>query len=274
MNQQASYALYLDPTKGDALWQEWPQQPPTLAYYRLVDLAPEALQKFDPHDYPLADNTTVEIHPQQWDLLPFACDRLSIVLEKSNFATLTDIKARVQSVETDITFSWDHRFSVNYYIKLINYWIYCGVKHFSFYGLVDFEAWQRLQHFLNGQNFFFYDRYHACIKGHESRYQKHIAAFGNLLALGGWSRWTDEEGRSYTRGPKEKAWTQLGKADQKTEQFLFALADRDGLGLDRIDAAHAARAVKAGLAQVRPPSLIPTDMGLWDTVGLVSQLQQ
>jgi hypothetical protein len=268
-----SYALYIDPTKTDTVFPVWPETPPTLAYYRLIDMTATQLEKFDPHLYPLAEYTIAEIHPQQWDKLSFAFDRISIVLEKSRFTSLTDIKAKVSATETDITFDWDHRFTLPYYIKLLNYWLYCGVTHFSFYGLSDFKTWQRLQQFLNSQNFFFYDRYHACVRGHESRYQKHIARFENMLAIGGWSRWT-EEGITRTRAPKDKTWTRLRPEEQRLEQLLFALADRDGLSLSGLDPKAVNKAVQARLAEIHPPHVIPTDQGLWDTVELVSHLQQ
>ncbi len=268
-----SFALYLDPSKPDFLWQDWPESPPKLVYYRLVDLTPEQVIEFDPAKYPMGEYSIVELHPQQWSYLPFTPNRLSFLVEKSGFSNLIAVKTKIHEIETDITFEWDHRFHLNYYIKLINYWIYCGVKHFSFYGLKDFNTWQRLQQFLNGEGFFFYDRYHACTQGHKSLYQEHLAASYNLLALGGWSRWT-ENGQMRTRGPKERDWTQLTPSDQRLETLLFAMGDCNGVALSTVSPESARQAVESGLAAIKDGRLQPTDKGLWDTLGLVNYLMQ
>jgi hypothetical protein len=265
------YALYLDPSKPDFLWQEWPDTPPKLAYYQLIDLTPEQVIEFDKAQYPQSTYSIAELHPQQWSYLPFTPDRISFMVEKSSFSNLIAVKTKIHEIETDITFEWDHRFHLNYYIKLINYWIYCGVKHFSFYGLKDFNIWQRLQQFLNGEGYFFYDRYHACTNGHKSLYQEHLAASRNLLAFGGWSRWT-ESGQTRTRGPKEREWTILSPADQKLESLLFAMADRKGVALADLAPDSVIRATESGLAVVKDGHLQPTDKGLWDTLSLVGHL--
>lgn len=268
-----SYALYLDLGKSDFLWQSWPQEAPLMAYYRLTDLDANALQYFNPKDFPNPEYRIAEIHPKQWEAISFPVDRLSIVLDKSGFSNLTAVREKLQTSEVDITFEWDHRFNINYYIKLINYWIYCGVAHFSFYNLTDFDIWQRLQQFLRSEGFVFYDRFHAAHPGHESRYQKHLSHFGNLLALGGWSRWTDAQDHTRTRGPKDTDWSPLSAADQATERLLFALSDRAGVPVAELAPRGVIRAVNKGLAVVQDGYLRPTDRGLWDNVTLVSQLQ-
>lgn len=269
-----SYALYLDPSQPDFKWDEWPEDNPSIAYWRLVDLSPEDLQKFDPNLYLPASHTTVEIHPEQWDQLPFSVDRVSVVLEKSGFQNLTLMKQKLEIVECDITFNWDHRFSLSYYQKMLQYWIYYGVPHFSFYDLQKFPVWQQLKDWLARDGYHFYDRYHACLRGHESRYQKHLARMDDLYALGGWSRVTDEAGQTRTRGPGDKEWTLLSPDEQKTERLLFAMADIEGLPLTDLGEEAIQNACDSGLAQVVKDRLHPTEEGLWDTVGLVSHLRQ
>src|SRR5690606_24718420 len=119
----------------------------------------------------------------------------------------------------------------------------------------------------------FYDRYHAWQPGWESPYQKHLAKFRDLHALGGWSRVT-ENNVTRTRAPAAREWVELSEDEQKGEGLLFTLADRDGLSVRAFEPAAAEAAVKAGLAEIKDGKLIPTDQGLWDTIGLVSQLQQ
>lgn len=268
-----SYALYLDPSKSDFLWQAWPPQKPELAYYRLTDLNADQLRDFNPKHYPLPDYSIAEIYPKQWEGIAFPVNRLSIVLDKSGFSNLTAVKEKLQAAEIDIAFEWDHRFNINYYIKLINYWIYCGVTHFSFYNLTDFAVWQRLQQFLLAEKFYFYDRYHACLRGHESRYQKHLAHSGNLMAIGGWSRWT-ENGHTKTRGPKDQDWTMLSPDEAERERLFFALSDRAGLPVADLSPRGVIRVVNTGYAVVEDGILRPTDKGLWDNVELVSRLLQ
>ncbi len=267
-----SYAQYRDPSEPDFLWDSWPSETPTLAYWRLVDLTPEQLQQFDPNAFPVAAHITAEIHPEQWDSLPFTVDRVSVVLEKSGFGNLTLMKQKLETVECDITFNWDHRFSLSYYQKMLQYWIYYGVQHFSFYDLQKFHVWQQLNDMLMREGYHFYDRYHACLPGHQSRYQKHIARMGDLYALGGWSRVT-EDGVTRTRGPRQKEWDVLNAVEQTTERLLFAMADRDGLPLSELNPEAIEKACNSGLARVVHDRLSPTEEGLWDTVGLVSHLQ-
>ena len=270
-----SYALYLDPAQPDFKWDEWPPENPAIAYWRLTDLTPEQLGKFDPNLYLPAAHTTVEIHPEQWDSLEFPVDRVSVTLEKSGFKNLTLMKQKLEIVECDITFNWDHRFSLSYYQKMLQYWIYYGVQHFSFYDLQKFPVWQQLKDWLARDGYHFYDRYHACLRGHESRYQKHLAKMGDLYALGGFSRVTDPEtGVTRTRGPREDHWTVLSADEQLTERLLFAMADTDGVKLETVPAEAVQNACDSGLAQVFKDRLIPTEEGLWDTVTLVSQMRQ
>lgn len=270
------FALYLDPSKADFMWQPWPDTPPEIGYYRLTDLSIEALSALNLDAYPRPHYSIAEIHPAQWETVlnqfPNQFNRLSIALEKSRFADLNHLRSRLSDFEVDIMFEWDHRFALAYYTKLISYWIYCGVSHFSFYNLTDFAVWQRLQQQLRQDGFVFYDRYHAAKPYHESRYQKHLARFGNLLALGGWSRWTDEDGYSKTRGPQEPDWTPLSATDTLVERRLFAMADRDGLALTALQSAKLDVALKAHLISQDSTHIHPTDQGLWDTVRLVSAL--
>ncbi len=268
-----SYALYLDPSKSDFLWQSWPSEAPALAYYRLTDLSNEQLRDFHPRHYPTPAYSIAEIHPKQWEVLDFPVDRLSIILDKSGFSNLTAVREKLKASAIDITFEWDHRFNINYYIKLINYWLYCGVTHFSFYNLTDFAVWQRLQQFLLAEKFVFYDRFHACLPGHESRYQKHLARSGNLIAIGGWSRWTDGV-QTKTRGPKDQDWTLLTAAEAERERLLFALSDREGLPVSELAPRGVIRVVNTGYAVVKDGQLCPTDKGLWDNVELVARLLQ
>lgn len=267
-----AYAFYLDPAQQDSLDLHGLTEPPTLAYIRLTDMAQDKLHDFNITQYPQADYIIAEIHPAQWDHLNFYVDRLSIVLGKSDFTNMTSVKSKMAQIECDVTFTWDHRFHVSYYFKMLQYWIFCGAKHVSFYDLTDFAKWQRVQAFLKDQGFYFYDRYHACIPGHESRYQKHLARFADLISIGGWSRVT-RDGWTRTRAPKQLEWVTMSSEDARVEQLLFAFADRDGVALADLHGANPARAVESGMAVIEKDRLVPTDAGLWDTVGLVSHLQ-
>lgn len=272
-----SYALYLDPSKKAAA-PELPQNAdPAVAYLKFYDCSDEQLAQFDPHAYPIADVTIAEIHAAQLEKLDVHVDRLSIVQQKSAFRDLAHLRERLQSTQVDITFNWDRRFSVDYYIKLLRYWIQCGIQHVSFYELTDFNKWQRLASMLKEHGFTFYDRYHACLPGCESPYQKHIAAFRDLYAIGGWSRVTGEDGLTRFKQPAKKTWEILAPGDQLAERLLFALADRDGIALadyPMLGAEKIGIVCQNGLARVDKGRLHPTDAGLWDTVGLVSHLHQ
>ncbi len=267
------YALYVDPGKrDDGVGLDFPPGSAAVAYFRLIDLDNAQLAAFDPRRFPPADFTIAEIHPAQWDLLQFYVDRLSIVLDKSKFDNVSSVKSRMAATNCDITFEWDHRFSLNYYAKMLQYWIHCGARHFSFYALTNFETWQRLRDFLAAYGYHFYDRYHACLPSWESPYQKHLAKFRDLYALGGWSRVTDAQNVTRTRGPNAREWTTLAPDEQTAEGLLFAMADIDGLSVRAFAPALVEAAEKSGLVIVQEGRVIPTDKGMWDTVGLVSML--
>lgn len=268
-----TYALYLDPSKKNAALPELPDANPRVAYWRLIDLSSQQLMEFVPSDYPEAQNTIVEIHPAQLEMLQFPVNRLSIVQQKSAFRNLSQLRGLLENVQCDITYIWDHRFNANYYTKMLQYWIQMGITHFSFYELTKFDQWQRVKQFLADNGFYFYDRYHACKPGQESVYQKHLAGFGDLYAMGGFSRVT-ENGITRIKGPADKQWETLSPNDRIEEKLLFALADRDGVALDGLNQRGIDAAVKGGYAVVQGNRLIPTDTGLWDTVGLASQLHQ
>lgn len=268
-----SYALYLDPSERDIPWEKFPPERPKLAYWRLVDLTDAQLAEFDPNIYPPAPYVTAEIHPAQWDQLRFPVDRVSVVLEKSGFQNLNNIRSKLEAFDADITFNWDHRFHISYYQKMLQYWIYCGVNHFSFYDLQRLPVWQQLKEYLARENYHFYDRYHACKPGHESRYQKHLAHFGNLFAIGGFSRWTLEDGHTRTRASGDPEWHVLSAEDAEVERLLFAMADVEGIPVSSVSPEAVQKACDSGLGVVKNDRLCPTDAGLWDTVGLVSQLR-
>ena len=268
-----TYALYLDPSKKYVA-PELPAENPGIAYWKFFDCTDEQLAQFDPSAYPAADFTIAEIHAAQLEKLHFPIDRLSIVQQKSAFRDLAHLRERIQSAQVDITFLWDKRFTVDYYMKLLRYWAQWGVQHVSFYDLTDVEKWRRLSNCMKDYGFIFYDRYHACLPGHESPYQKHLARFGDLYGFGGWSRVT-EDGVTRFKEPKKKNWDILSPGDQLAERLLFALADTDGIALDdfpMLNARNVGLACQSGLAQIDGERLKPTAAGLWDTVGLVSQL--
>jgi len=269
-----SYALYVDPAKKSVV-PELPAGKPEIAYYRLIDCSEEQLEEFNPGLYPKADFTIAEIHAAQMDRLDFPVDRFSIVQQKSAFRDLTGLKSRLPETQYDITFVWDKRFTVDYYIRMLRFWIQCGVQHFSFYDLVDFDKWQRLSKFMSENGFRFYDRFHASLPGFESRYQKHIASYGDLYAIGGWSRVT-ENGLTRTKGPIHKNWRILTEQDQITEKLLFAMADCDGIELAQwggyITENGAENVLAQGLARMENARLVPSDTGLWKSVELASHL--
>jgi hypothetical protein len=128
---------------------------------------------------------------------------------------------------------------------------------------------------LRDYNFHFYDRYHACLPGYESPYQKHIAKFGNLYAFNGWSRVTAGN-ITHVKGPTQKNWDLLSEEDQIVEKLLFAFADRDGLEMEQLKpyltSNGLSKAMAAGLVTMNGSCVVPTDIGLWDTVNLVSHL--
>lgn len=271
-----SYALYIDPSKKHVP-PELPISDPVLAYWRLIDCNEKQLNEFDPKNYREAPFTMAEIHPDQLEQLQWPVNRLSIVQQKSALRDLTLLKSKIaDGVQCDITFNWDKRFAVDYYIKMLRFWLQCGVQHVSFYELTDFTKWQRLQSALREYNFHFYDRYHACLPGFESPYQKHIARFGSLYAFNGWSRVT-YQGKTYTKGPLEKDWNTLSLQDQSIERLLFGLADRSGMDFHDIkpyiNEKGLENALQQDLVLLTEGRLVPTDAGLWDTVNLLSQLQ-
>jgi coproporphyrinogen III oxidase-like Fe-S oxidoreductase len=269
-----SYAFYLDPCKK-SVTPDLPEETPSVAYWRLIDCSEEQINDFMPEEHPQADFTVAEIHPSQLDLLQVPVNRLSIVQSKSVFRDLTLLKSKLQDIQCDITFNWDKRFSVDYYMKMLRFWLQCGVQHISIYELSDFAKWQRLQGILREYNFHFYDRYHACLPGYESPYQKHIAGFGNLFAVGGWSRVTAGN-ITHVKGPTQKNWDLLSEEDQIVEKLLFAFADRQGMEMEKLKpylAMHGlSKAMGSGLVAMNGSRVVPTDQGLWDTVELVSQL--
>ena len=158
---------------------------------------------------------------------------------------------------------------------MLRFWLQCGVQHISIYDLVDFEKWQRIQSMLREYNFHFYDRYHACLPGYESPYQKHIAKFGDLYAFNGWSRVTAGK-ITHVKGPTQKNWDLLSEEDQTVEKLLFAFADRDGMEMELLKPyltpTGLSKAMASGLVTMNGSRVVPTDVGLWDTVELVSQL--
>lgn len=277
-----NYALYLDPCKK-AVPPEMPAETlavaPSVAYWRLIDCSDTQIidlyPQFYPDSVPPAEFTIAEIHPEQLEKLAYPVNRLSIVQQKSVFRDLTALKSRLQNIQCDITFHWDKRFSVDYYLKMLRFWLQCGVQHISFYDLTDFEKWQRLQSLLKEYDFHFYDRYHACLPGYESPYQKHIAKFGNLFAFNGWSRVTAGN-ITHVKGPAQKKWELLSEEDQIVEKLLFAFADRDGMEMEALapylTPTGLRKAKLAGLAVENGSRIVPTDAGLWDTVALVSHL--
>jgi hypothetical protein len=268
-----SFALYVDPGKrDDGTGMDMPSGPCAVAYLRLTDLDNVQLAAFEPRKFPPADFTIAEIHPAQWDQLQFYVDRLSIVLDKSKFDNVTALKSRMDATNCDVTFNWDHRFSMNYYAKMLQYWIHCGAKHFSFYELTDFNVWQRLRDYLAASGYRFYDRYHACLPTWESPYQKHLAKFRDLYAFGGWSRVTDERNITRTRAPNAREWITLNPEEQTVEGLLFAMTDVEGLSVRAFAPSLVEAAERVGLVTVRDGRVLPTDKGLWDTVALVSIL--
>jgi hypothetical protein len=270
-----SYALYIDPAKKHVP-PELPISNPVLAYWRLIDCNDKQFEAFDPKEYREATFTIAEIHPAQLEKLEFPVNRLSIVQQKSTFRDLSLLKSKLKDIQCDITFNWDKRFAVDYYIKLIRFWVQCGVQHFSFYELTDFAKWQRIQSALREYGFYFYDRYHACKPGYESPYQKHIAGFGSLYAYNGWSRVTYQD-KTYTKGPQQKDWETLAPQDQAIERLLFGMADRGGMELAAIKPYITEKgfdnALENGFVTLENGRVIPSDTGLWDTVALLSQLQ-
>ena len=271
-----SYALYVDPSKKHVP-PELPISDPMMAYWRLYDCNPTQFENFDPAQYRPAPLVMAEIHADQLEKLEYPVNRLSIVQQKSAFRDLSLLKSKLaKGVQCDITFNWDKRFAVDYYIKMIRFWVQLGVQHFSFYELTDFAKWQRLQSALRDYGFHFYDRYHACLPGFESPYQKHIAKFGTLYAFNGWSRVT-YQGKTYTKGPQETEWNTLSTQDQAIERLLFGLADRDGMDFEDIKPYITEKGLEDALQQelilLTNGKIVPTDAGLWDTLNLLSQLQ-
>lgn len=274
-----NYALYLDPCKKSVppeMPAEALQTAPSIAYWRLIDCSDPQLIDFYPEHVSQADFTIAEIHPDQLEKLNYPVNRLSIVQTKSAFRDLSPLKERLKDIQCDITFNWDKRFAVDYYLKMLRFWLQCGVQHISIYELSDFTKWQRIQSMLREYNFHFYDRYHACLPGYESPYQKHVANFGNLYAFNGWSRETIGD-VTRVKGPTQKEWDILSHRDQIEEKLLFALADRDGIELSilapHINEQGLEKTLRAGLAVIEGGRLKPTDTGLWDTINLLSHLQ-
>lgn len=273
-----NYALYLDPCKKAVppeMTEEAKQTAPSITYWRLIDCNDAQLIDFYPESVPHGDFTIAEIHPDQLDKLIYPVNRLSIVQAKSAFRDLAPLREKLKDIQCDITFNWDKRFSVDYYLKMLRFWLQCGVQHISFYELTDFDKWQRIQSMLRDYNFHFYDRYHACLPGYESPYQKHIARFGNLYAFNGWSRITAGK-LTHVKGPTQKNWDLLSEEDQIVEKLLFAFADRDGMEMEALKPyltpTGLSKAMAAGLVTMNGSRVVPTDIGLWDTVNLVSQL--
>ena len=269
-----SFAVYIDPSKRAAAGFECPDGTATMAYVKLTDLSSEDVYRFDPNLYPKAEYVIAEIHPIQLDVLNIPVDRLSVDLSKSSFSNLTKIRQTINAIPCDMMYTWDHRFSISYYQKMMQYWIQCGIAQISLYGLTDFSKWERMRDFLASNGFHFFDRYHAARQGMESPYQKHIASFGNLYSLGGFSRVTDDNGMTRVRDATQKEWHIMAPDEQATERMLFAMADRDGVPIGGLAQKSVQAAIDSGLVTLRGGRVIPTNKGLWDTMAVVSALQQ
>lgn len=258
-------AFYLDPVKK-YVPMDVSEHVFDIGFWRLLDCSEQDLKNLPWSDYPQAHYMMAEIHSWQLEKLPCRFDRLSIVQTKLQ-------PIAIGNVPLDITFHWDNRYVLQSYFDYLDVLIKDGVQHFSFYGVSQFEQWQKLADFLKGFDIAFYDRFHASKKGFESPYQKHIAAYGSLCAWGGWSRVTDEDNVTRVKKPNSKNWQILSAEDQIIERLMFAMADRSGVRIaDWQDALDIDAACKAGLAQIDGDRLCPTDRGIWDNIGLVSSL--
>ncbi len=167
----------------------------------------------------------------------------------------------------DAIIHWDHRRQPKHYQMQIAAVLQQGVTHISVYGLQDFTVWQTLQHWLNEQGLLFYDRFHAAAAHHQSPYQNHIAAHGNIIAFGGWSRVT-ENGITKTRGLRATRWRTLTPAAQREDMILLGMSHRYGMGLSHFTAAQITAATQSQLAIITHDRLQPSDLGLWQLAQL------
>lgn len=169
----------------------------------------------------------------------------------------------------DAIITWDHRRTVDFHKDKIARVLEQGAPHISLYGLQDFAAWQKIQSFLNAYGLFFYDRFHAAKTTEQSPYQNHISHFGNVVALGGWSRIV-ENNVMRIKGPNAKDWTTHPDEAKREEMLLLGLFSRHGVLLGYFSQAQTQSAIKSGLALIQGDRLCPTDAGLWDTTKLVA----
>lgn len=169
----------------------------------------------------------------------------------------------------DAIIAWDNRRSTDFYKDKIALALEQGANHLSLYGLSDFSIWQEMQAYLQEHGLLFYDRFHAARDGAQSPYQNHISHFGNVIALGGWSR-IIENNIMRIKGPNAKDWTTHPDDAKREEMLLLGLFARHGVPIDYFTAAQIEAATQNGLAIIQDHSLCPTDSGLWDTVKLVS----
>jgi hypothetical protein len=262
-------ALFIDLRRAKV--DSWPEDHAFTIAYIVTDTIDTTQDFFKAHHQHLKQipQITVEItDPQTLHLVT----RLPVVTRLSLPQDL--ITAGLSDhFELDAIITWDNRRTIDFYKNPITAALSKGANHLSIYGLQDFTRWQDIQTFLNGQGLHFYERFHAALPGHESPYQNHLAAFGDVIAYGGWSRLT-ENNVTRVKSPRALHWHPLDKKEQHEEKLLLGLASRQGLPLSLMTTKPAAVALQNGLALSKDNHLVPTDTGLWNTTRLVGHLTE
>lgn len=209
------FALYLDPARKTS-----DQLPPhvDIIFLRWLDAddaqIKNSLQVL--RNYPAA-HVTAELHPSQLAHVNEQIWRISLHIPKSQPQMSCDVPQK----ELDITFHWDARRKPQIYFDTIKKWHDIGAKHFSLYHLTDEKIRTMLRTHLQTLGLTFYDRFHVAIPGHESRFVQHSASYGDTIALGGWSRLT-ENGITRIKGPRGLRWKTLTAADVALEKQLLS----------------------------------------------------
>jgi hypothetical protein len=174
--------------------------------------------------------------------------------------------------EIDAIIHWDHRKSLNHYTDILHTLCMRRINHISLYGLQDFETWQIIQDFIQPFGFSFYERFHAARDNQQSLYQNHISAAHDVIAWGGWSRYTDDDGVMHVRGPRAKRWTTLTTEQTFAEIVILGIGSRHGIDYTSLSPHIIQRVVTENLAHIENERLIPTDLGLWHTTALADYI--
>lgn len=246
----------------------WPHQPFAMAYI-VTGTLDQTQDFFKTHHTALATIPHITCEITQSDTLHLltripSVTRLSLPHDQI-------VVGLADHFALDAMIQWDHRRNAATYHDQIDQALANGATHISLYGLQDFALWQDTQTFLQQRGLRFYERFHAARPGQESRYQNHLAQFGDVIAINGWSRLNDGH-TTRVKSPRQREFVILDRQSKREEQLLLGLSNRHGLPLTLFSRYQLDQAVASHLAVIVDNRLRPTDAGLWDTVKLVTSV--